>query len=171
VNLFLIHPVLAVVSWDDRTGRSVRSIFGPHICGDALDCNASGSELLTGSWREEHALQRWDYGSGKLIADVNWHGSAHAQAGDASASASHSGGQRVGASAMLYACAYSPDDRLIAAGGAGNGLNQAKLFNAHSGEVLERVSFNHALYTLAFSADSKQLAMGGVDAALTIVNL
>ena len=54
---------------------STRKIFGPHICGDALDIQSlsmSGSsrQILTGSWRKDKTLQIWDYGSGKLLKDV-----------------------------------------------------------------------------------------------------
>jgi len=63
--------------WDTRvdTKHSVRKIFGPHICGDALDIQSlsmSGTsrQILTGSWRKDNTLQIWDYGSGKLLKDV-----------------------------------------------------------------------------------------------------
>ncbi len=63
--------------------RSVRSIAGPHICGDALDVQpATGSGaspgsgtsplVLTGSWREAHPLQLWDLGSGRLLTNLPW---------------------------------------------------------------------------------------------------
>eukprot|EP00439_Symbiodinium_sp_Y106_P039852 s1928_g4.t2 len=39
--------------WDLRAGHAVRAIFGPHICGDALDVSADGTQLLTGSCRDE----------------------------------------------------------------------------------------------------------------------
>ena len=53
----------------------IRKIFGPHICGDAIDIQSlsmSGTsrQILTGSWRKDRTLQIWDYGSGKLIKDV-----------------------------------------------------------------------------------------------------
>ena len=44
--------------WDIRAGHSVRSIFGPHICGDAMDID-SGT-ILTGSWRGQ-SLLRFNY--------------------------------------------------------------------------------------------------------------
>ena len=135
--------------------------------------------MLTGSWRDtDDALQRWDFGSGKLIKNISWKGEA---AGDqqhgasaASAAASVSGGSgsgSLGGNCMLYAASFSPDDRLIAAGGAGNGINQARLFDAATNTPLERVNFNHALYALSFAPDSKQLALGGVDSHLTILTL
>jgi len=53
----------------------IRKIFGPHICGDALDIQSvsvsgSSQQILTGSWRKDNTLQIWDYGSGKLIKNV-----------------------------------------------------------------------------------------------------
>lgn len=52
-----------------------RKIFGPHICGDALDIQSQSSsttsrQILTGSWRKDKTLQIWDYGSGKLLKDI-----------------------------------------------------------------------------------------------------
>eukprot|EP00002_Diphylleia_rotans_P003680 TRINITY_DN12561_c0_g1_i5.p1 TRINITY_DN12561_c0_g1~~TRINITY_DN12561_c0_g1_i5.p1 ORF type:complete len:242 (-),score=34.29 TRINITY_DN12561_c0_g1_i5:90-815(-) len=41
--------------WDVRVGQAVRSIYGPHICGDAIDME--GNEILTGSWRLENQIQ------------------------------------------------------------------------------------------------------------------
>jgi len=149
--------------WDDRTGTSVRSLFGPHLCGDALDINSTGSEILTGSWREDNALQRWDFASGKLITNVTWQG--YAAASQAAPLAS------LGGNCMLYCASYSPDDRYLAAGGAGNGVNQCKLFDAATNQPTERVTFAHGLYAMAFAPDNKQLALGGVDTSITIVNL
>lgn len=158
---------------DTRTGYSTRSIFGPHVCGDALDINAAGTEILTGSWREENALQRWDFATGKLIANVAWNAPTSGVADGASSSSAASSSARapLSTNCMLYCAAYSPDGRTIAAGGAGNGLNQAKLFDVSTGLPTERVSFTHALYTLAFSPDGSKLALGGVDNSLTVVNL
>lgn len=41
--------------WDVRVQHSVRSIYGPHIAGDALDIQ--GEEILTGSWRADNPLE------------------------------------------------------------------------------------------------------------------
>ena len=54
--------------WDIRVQRSVRSIFGPYLCGRGL--SVSGSVLVTASWRKSEALQAWDIGTGKHIADL-----------------------------------------------------------------------------------------------------
>lgn len=57
--------------WDIRVGKSVRSIFGPYVCGDALDVR--GNKVLTGSWRHSDPLQLWDYGSGQLMTNLPFH--------------------------------------------------------------------------------------------------
>lgn len=41
--------------WDLREEASVRSIFGPHIAGDAVDI--FDNYVVTGSWRPEQPLQ------------------------------------------------------------------------------------------------------------------
>ena len=56
---------------DIRVGGAVRSIYGPHICGDAIDVAGDGV-LLTGSWRADEQLQLWDLGSGRLIQGIAW---------------------------------------------------------------------------------------------------
>lgn len=43
--------------WDISTRRSVRSLYGPHICGDSIDFDLTGELLLTGSYRKEDPLQ------------------------------------------------------------------------------------------------------------------
>lgn len=56
--------------WDDRTPHAVRHIYGPHICGDALDIDAVHNHVITGSWRKNNVLQIWDITSGSKIKDV-----------------------------------------------------------------------------------------------------
>ncbi|MCO5572357.1 hypothetical protein L7F22_026110 [Adiantum nelumboides] len=58
--------------WDLRVGKSVRSIYGPYICGASLDFDMNTKRILTGSWRAVEQLQEWDYGSGSLIRTFMW---------------------------------------------------------------------------------------------------
>ena len=59
---------MTVQVWDRRVGPgSVSSLYGPYLCGDALDVR--GTTLLTGSRRSDAALQLWDLrGAGGLLA-------------------------------------------------------------------------------------------------------
>lgn len=43
----------------------VKTIKGPHICGDAIDVRENN--IITGSWVVRDSLQLWDLMSGKLI--------------------------------------------------------------------------------------------------------
>ena len=59
--------------WDARAGpRPARIIRGPSVCGDAVDARFGngGVEILTGSWRDRRAVQLWDLGTGRVLADV-----------------------------------------------------------------------------------------------------
>mmetsp|Transcript_13885 Transcript_13885/g.17995 ORF Transcript_13885/g.17995 Transcript_13885/m.17995 type:complete len:361 (+) Transcript_13885:82-1164(+) len=101
--------------WDTRSGQSIRSIYGPHLCGDGLDMCSNGTAsttVLTGSWRPQSPLEMWDFGTGKIIEQVEWKDSI------------------LGSSpCMLYAAQFSKADggRFIAAGGSGT--NEARVFD------------------------------------------
>lgn len=47
------------------------SIFGPYICGDAIDIDDNGM-ILTGSYRPHECLQLWDLGTRKLIEQLDY---------------------------------------------------------------------------------------------------
>merc|ERR1711988_282983 len=52
--------------WDTRLNYAVRSIFGPHVCGDGMDL--CGNTILTASWRPQDQIQMWDFGSGQCMS-------------------------------------------------------------------------------------------------------
>lgn len=56
--------------WDIREANSVRSFYGPHLSGDALDYQ--NGQILTGSHSNKDQLQLWDFQSGKLIQNLDW---------------------------------------------------------------------------------------------------
>jgi len=63
----------SVQFWDLRAGATaVRAIFGPHVCGGAIDISRDGSTVLTGSWRAEDQLELWDFASGKRLEVIPW---------------------------------------------------------------------------------------------------
>lgn len=44
--------------WDIRQGKSVQSVFGPHVAGDSIDhCNG---EILIGCYAAKNQIQIWD---------------------------------------------------------------------------------------------------------------
>ena len=54
--------------WDLRVGSSVGSLYGPHVCGDALDVR--GNEVLTGAYKPTKQVQIWDVRTRELISTV-----------------------------------------------------------------------------------------------------
>lgn len=144
--------------WDLRTGSSIRSFYGPHICGDSID--VVENEILTGSWRSDHQLEIWDLGKGLKITDIPWHASQTGQP-----------------ACMLYAAQFSKESqggsnaKFIAAGGSG--LNEAKIFDHHSGDSIVGTitGLSRGIFTLDFSPESKKIAMAGGDCSIRIVEL
>ncbi|CAH1279506.1 unnamed protein product [Diabrotica balteata] len=56
--------------WDLRQPYAIRHISNVHICGEGLDINQKGTEILTCSFQSVDPLQIWDYASGKRIATL-----------------------------------------------------------------------------------------------------
>jgi len=60
--------------WDARVSGvrhgAIRSMFGAHLCGDALQVTPDGNYVISGSWRPDDALQVWDFRSGRLVSCI-----------------------------------------------------------------------------------------------------
>jgi len=145
--------------WDIRAGCAVRSFYGPHICGDALDI--VGNEIVTGSWRPDKQLEIWSYASGEKISEIPWNVSQFTSTGQPSC--------------MLYAAQFSKDGRgkFIAAGGSG--ANEAKVFD-HSDSsnncVIGTITgLTRGVFALDFSPDSQKIAIAGGDSTIRILDI
>jgi WD40 repeat protein len=60
--------------YDIRKKGPIKSIYGPHVCGDAIDFFNDGHTMLTGSYRQENVLELWDLRTFKKCRDINWDG-------------------------------------------------------------------------------------------------
>ena len=58
--------------WDTRAPRSVKSIFGPHVCGESIDFNHDGTKIITGSHSNNDVLHVYDFPSGTSLGPINW---------------------------------------------------------------------------------------------------
>jgi COMPASS component SWD3 len=126
--------------WDLRVAGSVRSIFGPHICGDSMDIDPDGTEILTGSWRPENQIQTWDLASGALIDTINWPAS----------------GVTTTEPLMCYAARYSPDGKYIAAGGSG--ANELRLFDRKTSDSISTTgALASGVYSIDFASSCDRL--------------
>lgn len=150
--------------WDIRANSVIRSIYGPHIGGDALDMK--GNEILTGSWRPKNALQLWDFRQGTLVKDIPWGASTNVFSYNSE-------------STLLYSAQFSKDShgKFIAAGGSGH--NEAKIFDhaADDAVVGTITGLKGGVFTMDFSAGmdpatgNYSVAIGGGDSTLRIVNI
>lgn len=133
--------------WDLRQGSPVSSMFGPHVCGDAIDI--SGHELVSGSWRPTKQLQIWDVRKCELLHDVPFrHALLEAQ----------------GEACNVYAAQFSKPSSgrsLIAAGGSGS--NELKLFERESMQPIGRMRLPRGVYGVDLSHDGTLAAVAGGD--------
>ena len=141
--------------WDCRIGQSVRSLYGPHVCGDALDI--VGNEVLTGSWRPHTQLEIWDFRTCNKICDIPWNTAKFSS----------------GAACMLYGAQFSKEGngRYIVAGGSGQ--NEAKVFDHANGNVVVGTVTNlsRGIFALDFSPDGFKVAIAGGDASIRILDI
>ena len=132
--------------WDSRTGGNIRSIFGPHICGDSVDVSKDGI-LLTGSYRPRDPLELWDLHKGTKLETLRFSRATE------------------GPGTSIYSAAFSrePEQSLIVAGGSGE--NCAKVFDRsngngvigtiqHKGPVFATVIHENSLVAVGGSSDS-----------------
>lgn len=143
--------------WDVRTGGAVRCLYGPHICGDALD--VKGNEIVTGSWRANEQLELWDFSTGKRIKEIPW-GTGTSQFSSPESN-------------LLYSAQFSKDyvGRFIAAGGSG--ANEAKIFDHAADDCLVGLvsGFSEGVYAVDFSPDCEKVAIAGGDRVIRILDI
>jgi WD40 repeat protein len=126
-----------VFLWDVETGRRIRlisgharKVFSVSFSPDgAWVASAGGDGMGTGG-----ELLVWDAATGQL----KW-------------------GKRDTKEIQIWAVAFSPDGKTLA---AGNMLGVVRLFDADSGKVLRTIDAGDDLRSLAFSPDGKLLAAG-----------
>lgn len=71
-----------IMIYDIRKKGPAGSMYGPHICGDAIDLRDDGQTLLTGSYRQEDVLELWDMRTLKKFRTIDWDGPKASEALD-----------------------------------------------------------------------------------------
>lgn len=136
-----------VLLWDVRSKISFRSIYGPHIAGQAVDIQ--NDVIVTGSWRVKKSLQTWEFKTGKPMLTVNWLPSP-----------------------MIYTCHYCPTmDGIVAA--AGTGINELRLVNVQTGAKSKALKLKQGsgIYSLDWTPNGDTLVFGGDGHDLQFINV
>jgi WD40 repeat protein len=117
-----------------RVGKSIKSIYGPHVAGDSIDY--SNGELLIGCYAAKNQIQVWDYASFKEKQSLTW--------------TSIEDKDKV---AYVYSCCFSPQgNSTILAGSCG--INEIKVYNRTEVGGRFKESFRlHGIKNGVFSVD------------------
>lgn len=134
-----------VILWDLRQGSAARSIFGPSICGDAINVVNQGKTLVTGSWRDSKQLQFWDVSSGNCEKSID-----------------------VGAKpnqVNVYAIAVTPNQQFVAC--AGSSTNRSMFYRVSDYALVYQTGIQPSEVTdIHFS--SRQFAYGLADSTVFV---
>jgi WD40 repeat protein len=117
-----------IIIWDVRAARCARSLYGPHVCGEAIANLGQGRMLVTGSWRDKDQLQFWDVGSGACEKSITIGTAPNAM--------------------FIYTLAISPEEQFVACGGSKT--NRVSIFRvsdyAHVTQTATRASSVNACH-------------------------
>eukprot|EP00656_Telonema_subtile_P013283 TRINITY_DN1673_c0_g1_i3.p1 TRINITY_DN1673_c0_g1~~TRINITY_DN1673_c0_g1_i3.p1 ORF type:complete len:370 (-),score=86.71 TRINITY_DN1673_c0_g1_i3:136-1245(-) len=139
--------------WDVRLNYSVRSILGPHVCGDAMD--VVNGQVLTCSWQPENQIEKWDLGTGKKMC-------GYTMARDSQ-----------GNVPMLYGGQFSKGpNRGQMFASAASGTNEGNLWNTETLECLGSTGqTNNSLFACEFASDSSMVAFGGSETSIVLYDV
>jgi len=152
------HAVLSggwdntVQLWDTRTATTSISIYGPHVCGDALDL--CGNYILSGSWRPDDQLQLWDVRTSGLVSTLPW---------------PPRGRERE--PCQVYAAQFSRHDNGETVVAGGSGANEVRAFSVAEGKAVAALTLPKGIYGIDISADGKRVAAAAGDNAVRVLEM
>jgi len=137
--------------WDTRLECPVRTIHGPNVRGDGLDINHNN--ILTASWKAQHALQIWDFRMDSLLHTLTITNNNNNNNNNNNKSA---GGRKAGE--YLY-CGRFWDDEHVVAGGSGT--KDLKVIHVCGNRVVGTVSGSgHPVQTVEVEKKKKLIFCG-----------
>jgi WD40 repeat protein len=154
-----IIGLLASGGWDNtvqfydiRTSNITNSIYGPHICGDAIDFK--DNLLLTGSWSSKDQIQLWDIRTYKLLSTVQWDCLGTEE------------------STYCYSAQFSKDKSSTLFGVGCSNKNMFRLFdNDNDALPITSSDLYKACYSVDFSQNGKNVAYGCGDGNIRVLNI
>ncbi|CAG9335515.1 unnamed protein product [Blepharisma stoltei] len=139
-----------VLIWDVRTRRVQKCIYGPHICGDAID--VKGNELLTGSYTNNDQIQIWTLPNGENVFTSTL--------------------RNENKPCMLYAAQYSKFDSgaIFAVGGSGS--NEAYFYDSLTLRPFAVLSnLTKSVYGIDFANTSNRAAICSGDDTVRVFEI
>lgn len=151
-----------ILIYDTRAKEVCGSLYGPHICGDAIDIK--GDTILTASWEKRDQIQIWDLKMRKSISVI--------QCKYDTESENHN------ISTYLYSCRFHPKKDLFVVSGSNKNLirgyryKDIKRIEESSTEVdFECNKMILPCYSVDFSYEGSLMAYASADSMIRLVNL
>jgi WD40 repeat protein len=138
--------------WDVRTQAATLSIFGPHVCGDALDL--MGNYILTGSWRPTDQLQLWDVRTSGLVCTFPWPSQG-----------------RGSEPCQVYAAQFSRHDQGATVVAGGSGANEVRAFSVATRKAVAALTLPKGVYGLDLSCDGRRIATAAGDHHVRVLEM
>lgn len=139
--------------WDLREGGSVRSIYGPKICGESIDIREG--YIVTGSYRKDNQIEIWKCDTGDYVGAVPWDEALPSQD-----------------PCYVYSMQFRKGHgNILIAGGAVS--NEVKLFDTfdYFKPIAQIRDLSRACFTVDFAQSGDSFAMGGGDGVVRVFNL
>ena len=139
----------SVLIWDIRERQVARSLFGPHICGDALDVR--GTVLVSAAFTMADQLELWDFSAGRKLQTHTLHFSERP--------------------CMAYTVQFSKVDAGFTMAVGGSGGDECHFFESDEMHRFSVVpSLPRAVYTLDHAHSDTRVALGCGDGSIQIVH-
>jgi WD40 repeat protein len=136
-----------LICWDLRTNRSAKNIFGPKICGEAIDC--VNDWIITGSYEINNQLNYWDVRTCKNINSVDI-----GEEGD---------------KCLVYSLQVNKNSEKNILAVSGLGRSSVYFFDLTTGSVEGIISSIYKpVYSLDFSHSQSSLALSSGDGSIRV---
>jgi COMPASS component SWD3 len=179
--------VIASGGWDNtvqiydiRRRGPVASMYGPHICGEAIDFRSDGTTLLTGSYRGDDVLELWDLRKYQKFRTIDWDGPKSEQLQQQENEKKEEDKENEPpaeeelpiankAAPFIYTCMFNNTTNMVMAGGAGS--NQVRLFDYDTGSIVCMISdLPKAVICMSKANTSNEFVFGSVDSKIRFIS-
>ena len=117
--------------YDVRKRGPVAAIYGPHICGDAIDFKDDGVTIIAGSYRDKDSLEVYDLREYEKVRNIEWDGLVEQPP-------VYVNGKKLPRDApFIYSCLFNNTTSQVIAGGAG--ANEVRVFDFKTGALISAV--------------------------------